>query len=192
MKNVLNCLLILFVAVLFCGCSAEQIARLEAVAIDAQAKVDLADSAIAKADHAVAAAQALAEQLGIEKAQPIIAQAQEALAVARDAKEAAKATDDAASSAAAAAKQAQEAGGGTVGVIVAGLLAFLTGGAAAIPAITKAIANGRALVQTVRGLDAAREKIGEAEWKAKIAPSLEAAQDESVKTAVKLAQVKKA
>ncbi len=166
------------------GCTAAQVDRAEQAV--AQAKEILAKAEIAEghAAQAVAMAKQLAEQIGSEKAKDVIAKAEAAMAVVADSVAAAKLAVTAAESTAAAAKASQAAGGNTVDLLIAGLTVLVPSLGGIALAVRKAISNGKALKQTIRGVDKVREVVGEAKWATEIAPHLEAAQDESVKTLV--------
>lgn len=166
------------------SCSDADIQRLDVLATVAEERVKQAEDARKMAESALAAAHELVAKLGIEAAKPVMEKAEAALAAAHDAIEVGRATATAARSAAEAAKASQAAGGGTIQVIIGALMALVTGGIAAAPVIMKAIETAKALRQTVVGVEAARTAIGEAEWKAKVAPALAAAQDEKVRVKV--------
>lgn len=167
-------LLVIFTVLLLAGCSDEQVRRAEAI-------TDRAQQEVARAEEVVKNAEKLADAIGFEKAQPVIEQAKEAL-------EAAKLTAKAAKDASDAAKSAHEAGSGTISTLFAGLMALLTGAATAAPAIMRAINTGRALTQTVQGIEKAKESMNAAEV-AVLHSELAKAQDEKSKKLIKKAKV---
>lgn len=170
----LHLIAVITVAVFLSGCTDAQINRAEAIA-------DRASAEVARVQVIVDEATKLADALGIEKAQPIIDQANDALV-------AAKATAKAAQDTADAAKAAHDAGGSTISTLFAGLLVLVTGVSAATPAIIKAVNTARALRQTVAGIEKAKESMNEADV-VLLHNKLRESMDESSKTLVKKAKV---
>ncbi len=166
-------LLPLFAILLLSGCTGEQVRRAQEIADRAQAEVTRAEAIVASAEN-------LVNTLGVEKAKPIIEGSKQAL-------EAAQLTAKAAQDAADAAKSAHESGGGTVSTLMAALMALITGAGAAAPAIMRAVNTGRALAQTVRGIETAKNSMSEAEV-ALLKNELSKAQDEKTKLLVKQAK----
>lgn len=168
----------------FTGCTQAQVDRAEAAVVTAKDILAKAEQAQATALQAVEMARKIADEIGSEKAKEVIAKADEALAKAAAGVEVAKGAVAGAENAAAAAKTAQVAGGSTIDVLLAAVGAFLPGAGAALLAFRKAATTGRALRQTVEGVESVREAIGEADWKTKAAPALSSSQDEAVKTLI--------
>ena len=165
----------------FSGCTDEQIARLDQAAVFAEEKVEVTRGYVAKAEAAVAAANQLIEQLGFEKAKPVMEKAEQALALAKDSQAIAQASAHMARDTADKAKKQQAAGAGSLEIIGTLIIGFLTGGAALLP---KLVTLGKAFRQTVAGIGTVRETMGEAEFQRVVAPQLAAAQDEKVKAMV--------
>lgn len=172
------------------GCTAQQVERAESAAAKAEQVLDQAQAVVQIAQQAVAAAQKIGNAEALTKAQ-------QALDVANAALPGLQATATAARETASAAKQASEAGGSwlTVVLSVAGTLVPLVPIVAVsvqrtIAATRQSTASDLALRQTVTGLDAARDALGEDAWKGKVAPALAASQDEQVKARVRAAQAK--
>jgi hypothetical protein len=166
------------------GCTQEQVDRAEAAVATAKDILARAESAEAQAVLAVEAARALADQIGNEQAKAIVAKAEAALATVQASTETAALAVNVAEKSAATAKAAQAAGGSTVDVLLAVLATAVPAVGAFIPLIRKLATTGKALAQTVKGVQAARGAIGEEGWKRSVAPALEAAQDEAVKAEV--------
>lgn len=181
--------LLAITALFHVSCTDEQLARAAQLSAEADARYAASVQALEAAKQAVAAARELAEKLESEQAQRIVGQAEEALSVATQATDVAKGMADSMRAGVAAAKAAQEAGGSTVGVVTAAATGAVPGILAALALIVKLIESTRRFRQTVKGLDNVRRKIGESEWKAKVAPELEKAQDESVRLSVKAIQL---
>lgn len=165
------------------GCTAQQVERAESAAAKAEQVLVQAHAVVQVAQQAVAAAQKIGNAEALTKAQ-------HALDVATAALPGLQATATAAKETASAAKQASEAGGSwlTVVLSVAGTLVPLVPIVAA--SIRQTMSASQALRQTVTGLDAARDALGEDAWKGKVAPALAASQDEQVKARVRAEQAK--
>jgi len=180
-------LLLLGALFLCCGCTGEQVARAEAAAGKAEAVLAQATAAVKVAEAAVAAAQDAAAK-GLPGAADALAKSQAALAVTAEALPALQATAAGARQAAEAARQAQEAGASWWAVLAGVVGALVPAAGVIVPAVQRTIAATRAFRQTVSGLDAARDAMGDDRWKATVAPALAAAQDEATRRAVRLTQ----
>lgn len=175
---ILACLLMLG------GCSEAQVARAEAAVATSKDILAQAEAAKLKADAALGMARQLAEQIGSEQAKAVVAKAETALATVEASVETARLAVNTAENAATTARAAHDAGGSTVDVLLAIVGTLVPAAAGFIPLVRKLLTTGKALAQTVQGVQAARGAIGEEEWKGKVAPALEAAQDADVKAQV--------
>lgn len=155
------------------GCTEADIAR-------AQQLADSADAKLAMAQQAVAAAQTLATETKSEKAQAAVTAANAALAVAVE-------SADAGHKAVAAAKTSQAAGATTFNVLLAGAAALIPALGGILAAVNSAVQSGKALRQTVAGVDEAKKSMTP-EAVALLHAELAKAQDESTKTRVDAAQ----
>lgn len=170
------------------GCTDAQIARAQQAVDVTTQRLEQAQQAEAAAKTALEAAQALADSTHSVEAQHAVAVAKAAVDTASQARLAAVETSKLAAQSLEAVKSAQAAGGGAVDLILAAVGAFLPGAGAALVAIRRAVSAGMAFKQTVAGLDAARQSMGNTVWDQHVAPHLAAAQDDSVKAAVKQVQ----
>lgn len=177
-------LLALFAVLMLAGCSQEQVDRAEKAVVTAQEILARAEQAEAAASSAVAIARGLADQIGSEQAKAVVAKAEAALATVSASVETARLSVNVASNAAQSAKSAQAAGGSTIDVLLAILATAVPAVGAFIPVLRKLAATGKALAQTVKGVQVARANIGEEGWKRSVAPALAEAQDEDVKATV--------
>lgn len=194
----------LLAVLLLAGCTQAQVDRAEAalnVAKDNLAMVEAAEaramSAEATCAKALAAAKALSDQVGndatkriVSEAEAMLAQAKEGLATVHTGVQVAKVGVQGADQAFKSAKAAYEAGGSTVDVLIAILGTAVPAVGGVLLALRKAQTVGKALKQTVCGLDEARASMGDAVWDQHVAPALESAQDAQVKAAIALAQAR--
>jgi len=183
-------LILIAIALIFsAGCSDDQMARsLKAVntAEDWHARAVAAE---AFARSALEQVQALTATLESDRANKLLADAEAALGLAHTAVQQSGAAVVVAKAAQAAAQATHDAGGGTGAVILAGVGSFILGLGVLFPKLRVA---SLALSQVVRGVGALRNRMGEAEWKAKAAPAMNAAQDEKTRRAVAQVQAKDA
>lgn len=182
--------LVLLVCFSLGGCTQAQIDRAQAIDDSAHVRQQQADAALAAAQIALKAAQDLAATIGSAKAADALTKAQDALNLAGDFSSATKAAVASADAGLAAAKTSQAAGASTLDVLLAALTAFVPTAGVAATAIAKAIQNGRAFAQTVKGIDAAKASMGDALFTQHVAPALSSAQDASVKAQVNAVQSK--
>ncbi len=173
------------------SCSDAQIARTAEMVKATDEQLDRANLAVATAEKAVATAKQIAAELGNEQALRVVAQADAALDQVKSARDIAATVDTAAHSSLNAAKQSQEAGGSSVAVIGAAATGAIPGILAALAAGAKWLQALRSFRQTVAGLDDAKAALAAdpgtaTAWGAKIAPALDAAQDEKTKQHVAL------
>lgn len=172
------------------GCSQASVDRAQAGVDQAKEILAKAEAAEARVAEAVATAREIAAAIGDERAKELVAKADAALAMAKSGTEAAKIVVATADTGLAAAKASQAAGGSTFDMLLAAAGALIPGAGAAALAIRNAIKSGRALRQTVAGVEEARKVLGESDWECKVAPALAAAQDESVKALITKIQAK--
>jgi hypothetical protein len=191
---------LLAIALLACAsCTDEQIARAQAISDQTDAKLARANEAVAKAEQALATAKDLADKLGSEQGQRVVAQAAAALEQVKSAQAIVVTTDDAVHSALKSAKDSQAAGGSSVSVIGAAALGFLPGALAALKAGLQWWSVLKSYRQTVSGLDKAKESlaadptgVAAKAWDDHIAPALDAAHDASTRKLVANIQAKDA
>ncbi|MES2531977.1 MAG: hypothetical protein V4636_13145 [Pseudomonadota bacterium] len=168
---------------LLVGCTDAQIQRAEAISIDADRRLVQAEQATQVAAEALAAAKATAVALDNVEAQRAIAQAEDAVSLASEATDAARQAANGARSAVEAARAAKDAGGASIDVVLAGVVAFVPTLGGLLLAIRKAIESGRALRQTVSGVQTAKEGMKPEDVK-RLHDALNKSQDESVKLTV--------
>ncbi len=177
----------LMALVMLSGCTQRQIDEAKAMQAQAHQILTVTEEAHRATQAALAEMKAIAAKIGGASGEALVAKAEHMLEVTgekvADARDYAKKMDGAVEVAVA----SHDAGGTTVDVLL-GLLTYFVPGAAALVAIRKAMNSGRALKQTVQGLDNVRKIVGDTQWDASIAPSLEDAQDADVKVAVKKIQ----
>lgn len=166
------------------GCTQAQIDRAQAIDDAAHQRQAQADAALAAAQEALTTAKALAAQVGADKASAALQKAQAALDAAGAFSDATKAAVTTADAGLAAAKSSQAAGESTLNVLLAFLSGVVPTAGVAATAIVRAIQNGRAFAQTVRGIDAAKTSMGQALFDQHVAPALNTAQDPAVKAKV--------
>ncbi len=191
-------LLAVFLLLMLSGCTQAQVDRAEQAVAQAKEYLARAEAAEAMAKQAqevaakaVLASRALADQLGNDAAKEVVSKAEAALAQSTDALtkidegvQIARVAAENAQKVADAAKASQAAGGSTVDVLIAIVGVFVPAAGVAAMAIKRQMAASHALQQTVAGVSNVRASMSEADWKAKIAPILSAAQDESVQNLI--------
>lgn len=141
------------------GCTQADIDRAEAVSAAADAKLSAADQALAVANQALDEARELAAKVGSDQARQLVAKAQQAVDLASASDDAAKVAAKAGRDAVEGAKAAQAAGASTFNVLLAAATALIPAAGGLIASINSAVQAGRALRQTVAGVDAAKAKL---------------------------------
>lgn len=181
-------LLPLLALILLSGCTQAQVDRAEASVKQSRELLQRAEAAESRAKEAVAMARKLADTINNDKAKEIVEKAEAAMATVSDSVATARGIVEKSETTLAAVKNAHAAGGSTLDVLLAGISVFVPTAGAALIAIRKAMTNGRALRQTVTGLDDVRKVIGDTQWDASVAPALESSQDAATKVAIKQIQ----
>lgn len=149
---------IIFLALFLCGCTQGDIDRAKAAQVKAKQVLEQAKSAEATVSAAYIEIKAIAEQLGREKGAALMARVDKALATASDGVHVAQAMVDASGVIVVAAEKSKAAGGLTIDAVLAGIIAFFTGGASIATAVMPIINRyKRAIMVTAAHADRMEE-----------------------------------